>query len=60
MSSARKIRKQNKLIQEKTMLFDALPQKCTGCSASYDKNNKEQAFLSYLLQRCSSMGRGYN
>ena len=44
MSSARKIRKQNKLMQEKTVLFDALPKVCTGCNAAYDKYNKEQAF----------------
>jgi hypothetical protein len=43
-SAARKIKKQNKLIQEKVMLFDAIPKNCTGCNASYDKNNKEQAF----------------
>lgn len=43
-STARKIKKQNKLIQEKVMLFDAIPKNCTGCNAPYDKNNKEQAF----------------
>jgi len=39
---ARKIRKRNKMIQEKVMLFDALPNKCTGCSLPYDKKNREQ------------------
>jgi hypothetical protein len=43
-SAARKIKRQNKLIQEKVMLFDALPQKCNGCNEPYDKKNREQAF----------------
>ena len=42
-SAARKIKKQNQLIQEKVMLFDALPNKCNGCQEPYDKKNKEQA-----------------
>lgn len=42
-SAARKIKKQNQLIQEKVMLFDALPSKCNGCQEPYDKKNKEQA-----------------
>ena len=42
-STARKIKKQNQLIQEKVMLFDALPNKCNGCQEPYDKKNKEQA-----------------
>ena len=42
-SVARKIKKQNQLIQEKVMLFDALPNKCNGCQEPYDKKNKEQA-----------------
>jgi hypothetical protein len=42
-SAARKIKKQNQLIQEKVMLFDALPNKCNGCQEDYNKLNKEQA-----------------
>ena len=42
-SAARKIKKQNQLIQEKVMLFDALPNKCNGCQEPYDRKNKEQA-----------------
>ena len=42
-SPARKIKKQNKLMQEKVMLFDALPQKCNGCNEPYDRKNREQA-----------------
>ena len=42
-SAARKIKKQNQLVQEKVMLFDALPNKCNGCQEPYDKKNKEQA-----------------
>ena len=38
-SAARKIKKQNQLIQEKVMLFDALPNKCNGCEQPYDKLN---------------------
>ena len=42
-SAARKIKKQNQLIQEKVMLFDALPKKCNGCEQPYDAKNREQA-----------------
>ena len=42
-SPARKIKNQNQLIQEKVMLFDALPNKCNGCQEDYNKLNKEQA-----------------
>ncbi len=42
-SAARKIKKQNQLIQEKVMLFDALPKECNGCQEAYDKLNKQQA-----------------
>jgi hypothetical protein len=42
-SAARKIKRQNQLIQEKVMLFDALPKKCNGCEQPYDKLNKQQA-----------------
>jgi len=42
-SAARKIKKQNQLVQEKVMLFDALPKKCNGCEEPYDRKNKEQA-----------------
>ena len=43
MSSARKIRKAQKAMAEKSVLFGKLPDKCTGCAAPYDKKSKEQA-----------------
>lgn len=42
-TSARKLKRRAKAIEEKVMLFDALPDKCNGCSEHYDKKNKEQA-----------------
>ena len=43
MSSARKIKKAQKAMAEKSVLFGKLPDQCTGCAAPYDKKNKEQA-----------------
>lgn len=42
MISARKIRKQKRIMEEKMFLFDALPDKCNGCATSYDKKNRQQ------------------
>jgi hypothetical protein len=43
MSSARKIKKAQKAMAEKSVLFGKLPDKCTGCVAPYDKKSKEHA-----------------
>lgn len=43
MSSARKIKKAQKAMAEKSVLFGKLPDKCTGCAAPYDKKSKEHA-----------------
>lgn len=41
MSSARQIKKAQKAMADKNVLFGKLPDKCTGCEKQYDKNNRE-------------------
>jgi hypothetical protein len=43
MISARKLKKQKRLIEEKVFLFDAMPNKCNGCSLDFDKKSREHA-----------------
>jgi hypothetical protein len=41
MSSARQVKKAQKAMADKTVLFGKLPDKCTGCGKDYDKKNRE-------------------